>query len=792
MNPEKEKKFIPEGEKLDVLEKISIIIEKEGKENLGKPEIKEKITQILEDLFKQAEQEEKLKRMEYNQEMIQAVDEARKDFKKEWAEFGVQSILNPKIKSNQVIQERTAQFKNLEPEPVIQEYLPFKETKAKTLLAKVGDLFKKSSTLRRLAGILSLSILLHTGAFLGLEKIDKKEIEEVIQSELALNEKELAEFKRIIETEERKEFNENYLDYDIQSLSNLFSKMKYLKERFPECWQENKIGYILESDNPEMKEFFDKIDIMLREANLTRFNNLEEMTEIAEEHLITAKYLDKEIDLPNLKYWLQIPEYLCLSHTELYLEGTGENIKSYYQIVITVFNVERSTIVGQFSLSVDPDKLNKKEYQEAVRMKILEQAEKMKNKKDKKILPQAEKLPELQPKVIIDKEKYKTLSPKEKKLVEKGSQLVQDLSMEFIVENPETYYLISINNPTSTSLEGKPWKIDGKLHTMTFKLDENYKVMFNNQEIEPIAEVDKANIYHFGRLPDQGYIGSIGAFSQEKEIIVSIIDKNNEEVGRLIFEQVPEWFITNVYYQNVESKLDSVCLYITDADTLNTYRQIGREKTLADINHFVEGIVRVEDFFNQDLDLKKIKLGSDVEISNAYFNPDEMISIYCLAPLLEHGEKDFPNQAEKEKYFRTIGQHELLHKFDALLGDRENIYNYFLSDQEAIKNIFNKHRQTYLEDRAKSLLFWVRECQAYPELKDIGHPEDEPTEFFVSSLNIIITGPEQFKEKFKNWPKDIQKDYLEAVTVISKELQKKNIKTEKLDKVIQELQKIAR
>jgi hypothetical protein len=784
MSPEKEKKIIPEKERLDVLEKISIIIEKEGKENLEKPEVKEKIVRILEGLFEQSEQEEKTKKKEYDREIAQTVEEARNNFEKEWAEFSEQPILDAETQTSQVIQQMTAKLEKIEPEPVVQEYLPVKETKAKTLLAKAGGLFKKSSTLQRWAGILSLSILFHTGAFLGLEKLSKKEIEEAIKSRVALNDKEFAEFKKAIKTEERKEFNENYLDYDIQKLSNLLSKMKYLKERFPECWQENEVGYILESDDPETKRFLDKIDILLIESNITRFNSPEQLEEIAKEHLITAQYLDKEINLVNLKHWLQIPEYLCLSHAELYLEGAGKNIESYYQVVITVFNVERSTIVGQFSLSIDPDKLNKKEYQEAVKTKILEQAEKIKNKRDKERLPQAEKLPETQPKITIDNKKYKTLLPAEKKLLEKGSELVKKLSIEFIVENPEGYHVVAINNPTSTSLEGKPWKINGKLNKMLFELAKDYKIVLNNQKVEPVLEEDSTNIYNLGRFE---YRGSMGAVSQEKEIIVSIIDKNGQEVGRLSFEQVPEWFITNVYYQNVESKMDSVGLYITDADTLNTYRRIGREKTLADINCFVEGIVNVEEFFDQDLELQKIKLGSDIEESNAFFNPADMVSIYCLAPLLEDAEKNFASQAEKEKYFRAVGQHELLHKLDAFLGDRESVDNYFLSDQEAIKNIFNKHKQTYKDNQVKSLLFWVKECQVYPELKNAGHPEDNPTEFFVSSLNIIIISPEKFKEKFANWPENIQKDYIEAVTTISKELRKKNVETKKLQETIQYL-----
>ena len=790
MSPEKEKKIIPEKERLDVLEKISIIIEKEGKENLEKPEVKEKIVRILEGLFEQSGQEEKTKKNEYDREMAQTVEEARNNFEKEWAEFSEQPILDAETQASRVIQQMTAKLEKIEPEPVVQEYLPVEETKAKTLLAKAGGLFKKSSTLRRWAGILSLSILFHSGVFLGLEKLSKKEIEEKIKSGLIVNDKEMVGFKKMIKTEEWKEFNENYLDYDIQRLSNLLSKMKYLKERFPECWQENKVGYILESDDPEMKKFLDKIDILLIESNLTRFNSPEQLEEIAKEHLITAQYLDKEINLVNLKYWLQIPEYLCLSHAELYLEGTGKNIESSYQVVITVFNVERSTIVGQFSLSIDPDKLNKKEYQEAVKSKILEQAEKIKNKRDKERLPQSEKLPETRPKITIDNKKYKTLSFEEKKLLEKGSELVKKLSMEFIVENPEGYYVVAINNPTSTSLEGRPWKIDGKLNKILFELAKDYKVVFNNQEVGPVSEEDSANIYNLGRLAYQKYIGSVGVVSQEKEIIVSIIDKNGQEVGRLSFEQVPEWFITNVYYQNVESRPDSVSLYITDADTLNTYRRIGREKTLADINYFVEGIVKVEEFFDQDLKLQKIKLGSDTEISNAYFNPADIVSIYCLAPLLEDAERDFASQSEKEKYFRAIGQHELLHKLDALLGARESRANWFLSDQELIKNIYLKHFQRFQDNPIKSLCFWIKESNVYPELLNVGHPDTNPTEFFVSSLNIIVISPGKFKEKFTNWPKDIQKDYIEAVTTISQELQKKNIETEKLDKIIEELKKI--
>lgn len=789
MNPENEKQFVPEEYQGDALERISTIIERVGKDNLEQPEIKKEIEIILENLLNKARLEEKINFEKYKLEMTETIETTRKKFEKEQETFGL-SVLKTEKKSEDIAQEQINSLEKLKSEPLVKDYINPEETKVKTLLGKAGGIFKNSSTLRKWAGILSLSILFHGGLFFGLKKIEEKDkqikAEEIFKTPSV---KEIAKIKKTIENEKFKEFNPNYLNWDLQELSELCQKIKYLAERYPESMNKEKVAYVLEGDLEEIDQLFDKIESDFQTQDIFWFENKNALQEVTNEWTTLTQFLDKKIKFEEVSE-LRLAPYLCLSSTDYVITSKDKTFESYYQLAFTLVDAKNSQIINQFSLKLNPEEIKKDGVAEAIKQEIIEQVRVSLKKKSISKLPSTPVIIESQPRIIVDQEKYQNFSPEEKELFEKGMSLVNDLWIDCIVETPPYYQLISIT-PEKECLSQGPIKINGKLSSLSFSLPKEYKLLLNGQETELENPQEDKIYYTFDN--HWFYKGSIGAVSQEKELIFSILDKDKKEVGRFSFEQIPEWFVENLYYQNVHNQPDSIGIYITDADTLQIYQKWGKEKAIKAIRKFAEGIVDVEKYFNLDLDLQKVRLGSDIEIGNAFYLPLQEKAINLLAPEISRIQEVSPNEKIANLNLLLTGRHESLHKLDALLGQTVEDKYHNLSNADTLEKHFDKLKIEWNgmddEQKSKHLFYLIKDGNFYHELNqpEAGHPDDNVNEFFVSSLVSAMAEKQKLKIEFQKWPMEVKKQYVETLIMIEKMLHKKNVNTDKLSETIQYL-----
>jgi hypothetical protein len=796
MSIESEKNFMAEEFKKDitpervpdVLEKISAIIENVGRENLETPEVKEKIEEILENLLKEAQKEEKENFDNYQKEITKTVEESRKIFQNETVNFFEEPILKKGIDSEKITQEYFNNLKEQQPKSIIEDYYPVEEMKNKTLLGKAGGIFKKASTLRKWAGILSLSILFHGGLFYGLEKLNEEAKKEKIRSELVLpSKKEISEIQKTIETEEFKEFNQNYLNWDLNELAEICKRIQYIYQQYPEVRSSQKIGYILECEDEEISHIFNQISLDFQEQGIPWFRNKMGLEEMTNEWAKAIQFLDKRIKFEEFED-LKLPRFFCVPDVDYVITGQERETKSYFQITLTIIDSENSAIVGQRVLKVDPKIINQPGSSKALEQKIISEAEKvLVEQKIIKKLPVAPEIEEKSPRIILNQEKYQQFSEDEKNLYQEGLDLIDDLWFDFIIETPEGYSRVSIT-PKKDALRLGPIKVDGKISTLSFSLPLKYKLILNNQEIGIDNWQDDKAYYTFDNY--WFYKGSVGAVSQEKELNFSILDQEGKEIGRFFLEQVPEWFVENIYYQNVQNQLDSIGIYITDADTLKIYQEIGREKAIEAMLKFAEGTVNVERYFNLDLDLQKVRLGSDVEMSNAFYIPSQEKAINLLAPEIKRVQEISPNQEIANLNFILTGQHESLHKMDALLGrTAKNIYRN-LSETP----IFNKHfeelkkkwSQSNEQEKNKHLFYLIKDGNFYHELNqpEAGHPDENVNEFFVSSLLSAMAEKEKLKTEFQKWPQGVKEEYIETLKIIEEMLREKNVETHNLSATI--------
>lgn len=789
-NFEKQEKFVPEECRGDVLEKISAVIERVGKENLEQPEVKQEIETILEDLLNKARLEEKINLELYKLEMVGTVETARKSWEKEQEELGL-SILDAEKKPEDIAQERIDSLEKSEPKPLVKDYTIPEETKTKALLGKAGGIFKNSSVLRKWAGILSLSILFHGGLFFGLKKFEEKgervRAEEVLRPPSA---REIMAVQKTIEMEKFKEFNQNYLNWDLNELSEICEKIKYIHQQYPETQTNQKIGYILESEQEEINRLFDQIEINFQEQGVPWFEDKTEMKAVADEWTAAIQFLDEKIKFEEADS-LELPRYLCSSTVDYVMAGQGQKIENYYQITLTIIDSENSAIVDQLSLKLDPKMVQEEGCAEAIQKEIVKRVQESIKQKAIEQLPPASAIEQLPPPIVLNQEKYQQFSPAEKELYKKGIELVNDLWVDFIIENPEGYSRLTIT-PRKEVFKTGPIKIDGKIGSLSFSLPKDYQLVLNGQKAD-IGNPEGEKVYY---TFDNYFIykGSVGAPSQEKELVFSILDKNGKEVGRFFLEQVPEWFVENVYYQNSQDKPDSIGIYITDADTLKIYQQYSKELSSEAMKNFIQGTLDVEKYFKIDIDIQKARIGSDIEEGNAYYFPEQEKAINLLAPMIVQLRELAPNEKIWAKDLELTGRHESLHKLDASLGEGEEGQVWKnLSDAQELLVFFNQRRGEWNamtdEQKAKSLIYLIKEGNFYDELNEanFGHPEDNTAEFFASILNTAMAEQKKLKIEFQKWPDDVKQQYVEGLIIVEKLLHEKNVNTDNLSELIKYL-----
>jgi hypothetical protein len=620
--------------------------------------------------------------------------------------------------------------------------------------------------------------------------------------------------KKIVEIERLKEFSPERLGYDLNSLGEICSKIKFICEKSP---PEKEIMYLLNFPDiePEEKEHSKFIDLF----NWTRGDFLskdiqsyfqDEFELYLNNCFYEYKFVDKKI-LEELKQKNPFTRYLGV------ITGSYEMTEGNYQVVLNLIDTKNSSILDQVVFKIKPEeieKLNKSSvFSELILQKTQEIIENLENQKEILKLPEI-KIKQTSPLILIDGEKMERFSEKEREIYQTNPKYFKDLKLDFVVED-DNGNLIEINLSIPENLRKLPIKTKGKVRGIYVVTENQYRLFVNNEEIPITAqfssqledEKDKSeNAYYIG--PSQfsmALFGTLSLFiSPTNEVNLEVKDKNNQVVAKFSIEQTPEWLMDRFYYQNSKGEKDSILVYLTDIDTLKTYQKYDKTEIIKNLKNFMEGVIRVEKYFNIDLNCQKIRIGK-ADFPTAFYNPTYNLknSINCVIEEVEGTIKRDVSEELKEKDLALTGSHEALHKLDFLLGGDDflswNSKKFSKFYRERIKEIssgeYTNIESLWLslgkEKQKKSLFYYVTEGNFYSEIKDpsFGHPFDNEVEFFASLLNTAMTERNELKEKFLTWPEKIRKEYIEGLSII-KEMLKGKVDTKNLEETIEYLKEI--
>ena len=786
MNFQKEK-FIHEVEREDGLKKIQEIISQIGLANLERPATREGIIDAFKNLINKVKEDEVELTNNYQEELTQQIIKSREEL----AEFSKnnlgQTFFDKKITPEEISKSVTSKIEPQKTGDYCQEIVPLEQVKTKTILEKAPILFNQISKLRHWISILTFAFLTSSAGLAQAEKsFAPEQPPEQLKTEIFA-----AKAPREIKSENFSTFSEKKLDYLLEGLANCCGYIKFIRECFPEIFEKNKLGFVLKFFSDSNISNSPKSELVKHCLNDSIAVFEEELWPGPLENLFKATYFSGEKFKFMIPEDLRVPEYLCFVQSDYTSSQSDSSIE--FKLTFTLLNTESGEIKEQFSVSLDPGEEDKK-YIQAVYKQILDRIEKLKTEpaKIKLIPPSIKRSTAEEAKIDVDKEKAEKLTPEEQSLYKTAAELIKNPKIECIVETPEHWFSFVLE-PTKETMT-QPIKIAGKLNAMDFCLPagQKLKVLLNNQEVPLYWTYEKDGERHYV-LGDIENFGSAAAVSQEKELVFSVIDKNGKEIGRFSLEQIPEWFAENFYYQNVKDQPDSMGVYITDSDTLKIYERLGKEKILENLGYFVRGAVDIEKFFNLDLDLQKVRLGSNTETENAFTSPGFLpYSINCSGPFVENFIKQFENKEKLSWAWKIIGRHESLHVLDYYLGEKTKD-SPALSFKPKFKKIFEKLRDDWDKPKEqsqyqslleKNLFYWIREGNFFPELGAAGHPWDDPREFFVSLLNITISDPEKLIRDFPGWPQNVKNDYSRAMETVIELLKEKKVDTPKLEKIL--------
>jgi hypothetical protein len=800
MNQEKEKIL----EKEPYLE-IKNIIEKEGKENLEKIEIKKEIKKNLENLLLKVRKEEKETLNNYLTEIGKEIKKIRENFEKE---FNLNILETEKEPEAIIYEQHKLEETKITP---VKEHISPEETKTKNLIKKISEIFKKTSDIRKWLLIFSLSLGSFYPAASKIEKLPKETKIELIKNELLpLTPEERKEFEKIISIEENKEISPLYLNWDLNELSEVCKKIKYLHELLP---KKKEIGYLLESDDKKIGSLFNEINRYFYQNEICWFLNKSELKIMLESWLNEAKFLDKEI-LAEEKNEVYLPRYLASTKVDFII---SEVFGNYYQITLNVIDTKNSAILNQFFLKIKPEDLEKRGLAQFLQEKIIEKTKesikKIKTEKEIFKLPKTELKEEFKtPYITLDKEKLNQFSKEEKEIFEKNPEYFKDFKITFIIEDEKGFQTVEYS-PSENVLK-KPIKIKGKIASIRIKpnlekmeidptlplfdkakkIEEEYKLTFNSQTIFPIIDPKEGLIYKIGNFNE--LYGTLISLSPEKEVNISLEDKNGKKIAEYVIEQTQEWLMDHLYYQNVFGLKDSIGIYVVDPETLQIYQKFDKKEIINYLTLMAEGAVDVEKYFDIDLNIERIKIGSS-KISTALFYPWEPKSLACSILEIQLIQQKKLTEDLKKEYFRYNGRHEAFHKLDYLLGGgfplsslNKEFFNFYqkllkelsldLSNEEEITKKWFSLKE---KEKKESLFYYITEGEFFKEFQTplFGHPYDNERELFASLLNsTIFTNKERLKTEFLKWPKKIRNDYLEGLTIVEKMLKECGLKTEKL------------
>lgn len=410
-------------------------------------------------------------------------------------------------------------------------------------------------------------------------------------------------------------------------------------------------------------------------------------------------------------------------------------------------------------------------------------------------------------KVYKNSEKYNNASDEEKVLWEAGANLVNNL--EIGVYSGDGGIFRNFKLALDAKIMKEPVKIDGKLYSMNLDLPVGYELKINGLSQARTFRSGK-NMFFIGQ---EDCMGSLDAVSQEQSVELDIYNPLGELVGKLLFEQMPTFKIGSLprlqSLQNGEIGKDSIGIYATDIDTMQTFKKLSHEQLVDILKESAVAVSEIENYFDYNLGVDKIYIGSDSEQENAFFSQSSDPNAIFMATdiLLEQF-----RHPESRKLNRLLSRHEFLHKLDYMLGP-ENIEpeHRWLSCRSEFNNLFQEERadlerlraerneiktdeeKAKIEEQIKNhFLYVISEEKFFNDRAGSGHPQDHAREFFVSLLNSVFEDETMRDNQIKSWSKENQQKYLKSLRLVEKILRDKGIDTSNLQKDIVKIYKFVK
>ncbi|MEK7580281.1 MAG: hypothetical protein AAB465_01555 [Patescibacteria group bacterium] len=410
-------------------------------------------------------------------------------------------------------------------------------------------------------------------------------------------------------------------------------------------------------------------------------------------------------------------------------------------------------------------------------------------------------------KVYKNSEKYNNASDEEKVLWEAGANLADDLEIGVYLGDGGIFRNFKL--ALDAKIMKEPVKIDGKLYSMNLDLPVGYELKINGLSQARTFRSGK-NMFFIGQ---EDCMGSLDAVSQEQSVELDIYNPLGELVGKLLFEQMPTFKIGSLprlqSLQNGEISKDSIGIYATDIDTMQTFKKLSHEQLVDILKESAVAVSEIENYFDYNLGVDKIYIGSDTEQENAFFSQSSDPNAVFMATdiLLEQS-----RHPESRKLNRLLSRHEFLHKLDYMLGPENVEPEYrWLSCRSEFNNLFQEERadlerlqaqkkepktdkeKAEFEEQIKNhFLYVISEEKFFNDRARSGHPQDHAREFFVSLLNSVFEDETMRDNQIKSLSKENQQKYLKSLRLVEKILRDKGIDTSNLQKDIVKIYKFVK
>ena len=601
--------------------------------------------------------------------------------------------------------------------------------------------------------------------------------------------------------EKNEKLNSNYLYFSVRDLLEFFQYTDGSEWREDFIFLRGLNNNEDYSDDPKIVSKLNELEKFYKQNRYDSFN-WEWWSEPRKNDYLASKFTQDEL-LHGAPAQKQINDRYAVISNPVVESG---NI----YLTLTILDLKNKAVKSQIKILFDPQKFEdlKNCTPEQINIYILNQViAQIKNDKNIENLNNVAVLAN-DCKISVDQKKYDLLAERERENLEKGANLIQEAKIGVYVLSGGAYY--SFDLELEASQLKQPFKINGKLHSLSFALPKGHRVEINGRAQQFYVKKEGLRQFDLGQIDklivDIG--GSAEAVSQDQIIELVIKNEKGKMVGSLLFEQMTAFYMGGIFMKRgADKKTDSLNFYITDLDTLQTFQKIGKEQYLEDMKETAYGITQLEEYFKHNFDIRSFYLGGDTDVDNAFFNSakNERSLFFSAEALLIQGRA----LRDGKDIYRLVGRHESLHKFDWSLGpntiDPDDHYcsEYgafgllFKKESEDLSRLLEKVQENKdLSDDEKDkifkdhFLFLISENKFFDDPVAEGHAFSGAWELFASLLNSLFEEPARWEAKIKSWSSENQQKYLKSLVVVEKVLRKKGVDTSNLQKDIDKLRKI--